>query len=161
MAKPLKLPPQNLEAEQSVLGSLMLDKNAIIQVADTLLPQDFYHPHNATIYEAILDLYQKHQPVDILSLTTKLKEKEALKDVGGSTYLSKLVESVPTASHVGHYSQIVKEKKILRDLINASADITERAFSIGGDLEETLDSIEQKIFAISQRSVPQKFSRVS
>lgn len=156
----LKLPPQNLEAEQSVLGSLMLDKDAIIQVADTLLPQDFYHPHNAAIYEAILDLYQKHQPVDILSLTTKLKEKEALKEVGGSTYLSRLVESVPTSSHVGHYSQIVKEKKILRDLINASADITEKAFNVGGDLEETLDSIEQRIFSISQRSVPQKFSRV-
>lgn len=156
----LKLPPQNLEAEQSVLGSLMIDKNAIIQVADTLSPQDFYHPHNALIFEAILDLFQKHQPVDILSLTTKLKEKEALKDIGGSTYLSKLVESVPTSSHVGHYSQIVKEKKILRDLINASADITEKAFNVGGDLEETLDLIEQKIFSISQRSVPQKFSRV-
>lgn len=157
----LKLPPQNLEAEQSVLGALMIDKNAIIQVADILASQDFYHPQNAKIYEAIMELHEKHQPIDILSLTTKLKEKELLKELGGSTYLSKLVDSVPTSSHIGHYAQIVKEKKILRDLINASADITEKAFDNGGgDLEETLGDIEQRIFAISQRSVPQKFSRI-
>lgn len=156
----LKLPPQNLEAEQSVLGALMIDKNAIIQVADILSSQDFYHPSNAQIYEAVMDLYEKRQPIDILSLTTKLKENDLLKKIGGSTYLSKLVESVPTSSHIGHYAQIVKEKKILRDLINASADITEKAFDSGGDLEETLGEIEQRIFAISQRSVPQKFSGI-
>ncbi len=156
----LKLPPQNLEAEQSVLGALMIDKDAIIQIADTLSSQDFYHPHNAGIYESIMELFEKRQPIDILSLTTKLKEKDLLKEIGGSTYLSKLVDSVPTSSHISHYAQIVKEKKILRDLINASADISEKAFDGGGDLEETLGEIEQRIFSISQRSVPQKFSGI-
>lgn len=161
MAKPLKLPPQNIEAEQSVLGSLMIDKNAIIQVADVLSSQDFYHPQNGKIYETILQLFEKHQPVDILSVTSSLKERGVLKDVGGSTYLSKLIDNVPTSSHVGHYAKIVKEKKVLRDLIHASADITEKAFDMSGDLEEKLDEIEQKIFAISQRSVPQKFSKIN
>ncbi len=156
----LKLPPQNLEAEQSVLGALLIDKNAIINVADVLAPQDFYHPQNGRIYEAILKVYEKHRPLDILSITSELKEKDALKDVGGSTYLSKLMDSVPTASHVEHYAQIVKEKKVLRDLITASAEITEKAFNTGGDLEATLDDIEQKIFSISQRSIPQKFAHI-
>lgn len=156
----LKLPPQNLEAEQSVLGSLMIDKNAIIQIADILSAQDFYHPQNAKIFEAMLELYEKHQPIDILSVAAKLKEKQINKEVGGSSYLSKLVDMVPTASHIAHYAKIVKEKKVLRDLIHASADITEKAFNISGDLEETLDSIEQKIFSISQRSISQKFTLV-
>ncbi len=138
----------------------MIDKDAIIQIADTLSSQDFYHPHNAGIYESIMELFEKRQPIDILSLTTKLKEKDLLKEIGGSTYLSKLVDSVPTSSHISHYAQIVKEKKILRDLINASADISEKAFDGGGDLEETLGEIEQRIFSISQRSVPQKFSGI-
>src|SRR3989344_982053 len=125
----LKLPPQNIEAENSVLGALMLDKQAIIQVADILAPQDFYHPGNSKIYEAILKLYEKHQPVDILSVTADLKDKGILQDMGGSTYLSNLVNNVPTSAHVGHYAKIVQEKKILRDLINASAHINEQAFN--------------------------------
>lgn len=156
----LKLPPQNIEAENSVIGALMIDKNSIINVADMLRPEDFYHPQNAKIYEAILNIYEQHKPIDILSVTTELKERGVIKDVGGSTYLSKLMDSVPTASHVNHYAQIVKEKKVLRDLITASAEINERAFDIGGDLEAALDDIEQKIFSISQRSVPQKFSHI-
>lgn len=156
----LKLPPQNIEAENSVLGALMLDKQAIIQVADILAPQDFYHPGNSKIYESILKLYEKHQPVDILSVTADLKDKGILQDMGGSTYLSNLVNNVPTSAHVGHYAKIVKDKKILRDLIHASAHISEQAFNQEGDLDEALDSIEQKIFSISQRSVSQKFVQI-
>lgn len=156
----LKLPPQNLEAEQAVLGALLIDKNSIIQIADILRSQDFYHPQNSRIYEGILKLYEKHKPIDLLSLATELKEQDVLKDIGGSSYLSKLIDGVPTSSHVGHYAKIVKDKKILRDLITASAEITEKAFDMGGDLDETLDGIEQKIFSISQRSVQQKFTKV-
>lgn len=156
----LKLPPQNLEAEQSVLGALMIDKDAVVQVADSLTPEDFYHPQNGKIYAAILKLFEKNRPVDILSVTTALKEQDLLKDLGGSTYLSKLIDSVPTSSHVGHYAQIVKEKRVLRDLIRASADITEKAFDLGGDLEQALDEIEQRIFSISQKSVAQKFVHI-
>ncbi len=155
-----KIPPQNLDAEQSVLGALMLDKNAIINVADILKPGDFYKPQNERIYQAILELYEKHDPIDILSLTSKLKEKDWLKDVGGSGYLTQLVESVPTSAHIEYYANIVKEKKVLRDLIAASAEIAENAFNSDEDLETMLDTIEQRVFAISQRSLPQKFTSI-
>ena len=158
--KNIKLPPQNVEAEQSVLGSLMLDKNAIINIADILKPEDFYKPVHGTIYEAILKLYEKHEPMEILSFTSKWKEMEALKDIGGSPYLTELVESVPTASHIQHYANIVKEKKILRDLISTSAQITENAYDSSENLEDLLDTIEQKVFSISQRSLPQKFTSI-
>lgn len=153
----MKIPPQNLEAEQFVLGALMIDKNAIINIADILSPNDFYKPVNEKIYDAILSLYTKREPIDMFTVTNKLKESGLLKDVGGSAYLTKIIESVPSAAHVGHYAQIVKEKKILRDLISASGDISEKAFSTGLDMEEMMDDIEKKIFSISQKSVPQKF----
>ncbi len=156
----LKLPPQNLEAEQSVLGALMIDKNAIINVADILSPEDFYKPAHEKIYEAILKLHEKREAIDIVTISNKLKEMGLLKDVGGQTYLMKLMESVPSAAHVTHYAQIVKDQKIRRDLINASGDISERAFSTGQELEDTLDEIEKRIFSISQRSIPQKFSSI-
>ena len=157
---PLKLPPQNLEAEQSVLGALLVDKNAIINVADTLTPQDFYKPAHERIYEAILELSEKRQPIDLLSLTSLLKEKALLKEVGGSGYLSELVNSVPSAAHVAHYANIVKEKKVLRDLISASAEISENAYESPGDTEELLDGIEQRILAISQHSISKKFASI-
>ncbi len=157
MASPLKLPPQNLEAEASVLGALMIDKDAIIKVADALTPKDFYKPAHAKIYEVILKLFETREPVDILSVTSKLKEWNAMTEVGGSAFLTELVSSVPTASHIGHYAKIVREKRVLRDLINTSAEIAESAFKPGDDIEAILDEIEQKIFAISQRSITQRF----
>ncbi len=152
-----KLPPQNVEAEESVLGALMIDKDAMHKVADLLLPSDFYKPANSLIYRAILKLHEKTQPIDILTITNILKEEGSLESVGGSTYLTKLIDSVPTASHIEHYAKLVKEKKILRDLITTSSEITENAFSPSEDIEQVLDDIEQKIFAISQRSITAKF----
>jgi replicative DNA helicase len=153
----LKLPPQNLEAEQAVLGSVLIDKNAIFRVSDLLVPNDFYLPQHERIYEAILSLYEKHQPIDVLSLTNHLKERELLKEVGGSTYLADLTNQVSSASHVQHYATIVKEKKILRDLIKASAEIGEAVFNSGDEVEDLLDDVEQKILSISQKSLPQNF----
>jgi replicative DNA helicase len=160
MTQSLKLPPQNLEAEQSVLGALMLDKNAIINVADILLPEDFYKPAHIKIYEAILKLYEKREPIDILSVTAKLKDENILKEIGGNSYLTQLMESVPTSAHVEHYAKIVREKRVLRDLIKTSAEITENAIGATEDIETILDSIEQKVFAISQHSFSQKFIRL-
>src|SRR5580698_5443217 len=153
----LKLPPQNLEAEQAVLGSVLIDKNAIFRVADILTPPDFYTPAHERIYSAILSLYEKHQPIDVLSLTNYLKEHEWLKDVGGSAYLADLTNHVSNASHVQHYATIVKEKKILRDLIKASAEIGEAVFNSSDEVEDLLDDVEQKILSISQKSLPQNF----
>jgi replicative DNA helicase len=157
----LKLPPQNREAEESVLGALMLDKNAIIKVADLLIPNDFYQPNHQKIYSAILSLFEKHQPIDIISVTSQLKEDNVLHDIGGSSYLTKLINAVPTASHVSHYGKIVREKRILRDLIETSGEITESAFNPGDDLEMILDRIEQKILSISQHSITQRFTPVN
>ncbi|MDE2095964.1 MAG: replicative DNA helicase [Patescibacteria group bacterium] len=156
-ASELKIPPQDLEAEQSVLGALMIDKDSIFSVADTLTPDDFYKKAHAEIYQAVLRLWERHEPIDILSVTSELKRTDQLKDVGGSTYLTELINSVPTSSHIAHYAKIIREKRVLRDLINVSANIAESAFSPDGDLDVMLDGIEQKIFSISEKSLSRNF----
>lgn len=153
----LKLPPQDIDAERSVLGALMLDKDAIIKVTDVLKSFDFYQPSNAKIFDAIFELFEKGEPIDILSVTKKLKDKNELIDTGGSAYLTELINTVPTAAHVSYYAKIVHQKKVLRDLITASSQITERVFDTSENTEDLLDDVEQKIFSISQRSRPQKF----
>jgi replicative DNA helicase len=156
----IKIPPQNIEAEQMVLGSLLLDKNVVIKVADLLSPEDFYNPAHEKIYKTILELYEKHKPVDILSVSNRLKEKKLLVEVGGSSYLAEITNLVTTTSHADYYAQIVKEKKILRDLIKVSAEITEKAFEPSKEIEFFLDEIEQKILSISQKSLPQNFAHI-
>src|SRR3989344_2070226 len=153
----LRIQPQNLEAEQSVLGCLLIDKNAIFKTADQLRPDDFYAPAHEKIYETILELFEKHQPIDIISLTNRLKEKGALGDVGGSAYLAELTNQITTAAHVEHYVKLVRDKKFLRDLIQASSQINEDVFEPTKEVEDIIDSIEQKILAISQKSAPQNF----
>lgn len=155
--KDLKLPPQDLDAEQSVLGALMIDKDAIFAVADILVPSDFYKKAHTLIYEVVMKLWERHEPIDILSVTAELRKNGNLKEVGGSAYLAELVNSVPTSSHVLHYGKIVKEKRILRELINASAEITESALHPEDDLENILDAVEQRIFSISQRGTLKNF----
>jgi replicative DNA helicase len=153
-----KLPPQDIDSERSVIGAMMLEKDAVIRVADVLSPDDFYDPRHAKIFNAVLELFEKAQPIDILSVTQKLKEKDLLKNVGGSAYLTDLINSVPTATHVSYYAQLVKQKRVLRDLVNTSSEITAKIFdSAGGDTDELLDEVEQRVFSISQKSRPQKF----
>jgi replicative DNA helicase len=152
-----RLSPQNLEAEKSVIGSVLIDKNAMFKVVDILRPEDFYTSAHEKIYAAILELFERNQPVDILTLTNRLKEKGILQDVGGSGYLAELTQNVTTASHVAHFATLVKEKKILRDLIRTSAEISESVFQPQIEVEDLLDGIEQKIFAISQKSLPKNF----
>lgn len=151
----LKLPPQNLEAESAVLGSVLIDKNAIYRVADLLTPPDFYSPANEMIFDAVLTLHEKRQPIDVMTVTNFLKEKNVLASIGGSSYLADLTNQVTTASHVTHYAEIVKKNKILRDLIRAASEITEDAFDTGKELDDMMDSVERKIFDISQKSTPQ------
>ena len=154
--KNVKLPPQDIDAEVSVLGSLMIDKFAIIKVTDILTSGDFYHPLHQAIFETIISLFEKGQPIDILTVSSELKKDKKFKDAGGSDYLAQLINSVPTAAHVEHYAKIVKEKSVRRDIINASSHINEEAFE-GVDFEELLDDVEKRIFNISQKSRPQRF----
>ena len=154
---PDKKPPQNIEAEQSLLGCLMLDKNAIIKVADFINEQDFYKDTHKEIYSAMVELFEKMEPIDIISVSTRLREKEKLEKIGGSSYLTSLINIVPTATHVTNYAKIVREKKVLRDLIEASLQIGLDAFDESQDVDVLLDKAEKKVFSIGQKSLSQAF----
>lgn len=155
-----RMPPQSVDAEMSVLGSLMLDPEAIYRVADILSVRDFYKPLHQIIYEAMLELFQRKEPIDILSASTRLREKGVLEDIGGSSYLTSLVNLVPTASHAAHYAAIVHKKRVLRDLIDASYHIAELGYKEEAGIDELLDQAEQRIFSISQTSLQQDFFAV-
>ncbi len=152
-----KLPPQDIDAEKSLLGSLMLDKNAIVKVVDYLQAKDFYNQGHKEIYQAIVELFQKNNPIDLLSVASRLKEKGLLKNIGGNGYLTELINTVPTATHVGNYAKIVQRKRILRDLISVSQEINSMGHNEEKDVDELLDRAEQKIFGIAQGSLSQRF----
>src|SRR4030042_4349935 len=128
MADNSKVPPQNIEAEQSVLGSLLIDKDALLKVADFLRPEDFYRDDHSTIYQAILRLFEKRKPIDVLTLTDILEKEKKLREVGGASYLTTLVNSVPTAANVTTYAQIIQQKATLRRLISAASQIAELGY---------------------------------
>lgn len=153
----LRVPPHNLEAEQSVLGSLMLDKDAVIKIADLLKVGDFYKDDHNLIYEVMLNLYEQREPIDVLSLSNKLDERKQLEKIGGSTYLANLVGVVPSASHIVHYAKVVQKKALLRRLINAATEIAEAGYREGDDVEKILDEAEKKMFSISQKYIKQDF----
>ena len=154
---PEKLPPQNLEAETSLLGSLMLDKDAIVKVVDFLEPRDFYKEIHQEIYQAMKELFERKEPIDLLSISTRLKEKNQLEEIGGNSYLTELINSVPTATHVVNYAKIVQRKRSLRDLITTSYEIGLMGYKESEDVDELLDQAERKIFSIAQRSLSQNF----
>lgn len=147
----LKLPPQNLEAEQSVLGAIMLDKNAIIKVADKLFAEDFYDPAHSMIYEAMLALFDKRKAIDVLTLTDYLESKKELDNIGGASYLANLVNQVPTSAHVVYYAEIVHSKGVLRRLIEATSEIANIAYGESTNVDEIIDKSEQILFNVSQK----------
>lgn len=155
-----RIPPQNVEAEQSVLGSLMLDSNAVMKVGDFLTPRDFYKGTHKAIYSAMMDLVNRTEPIDILAISNRLREKGDLENAGGQAYLAELVNSVPTASNVNHYAHIIQQKRILRDLIEASYDIAQLGYKEDEDIDEILDQAEKRIFGISEKSLRQNFTAV-
>lgn len=151
------LPPHNEEAEQHVLGSLLMDKEAMLKIVDFLQVKDFYNRNHQIIYDTMLELYQKSDPIDILSISNRLKEREQLKDIGGSSYLTTLINSVSSAGFIVNHARIIQKKRILRDIMSASYDIAEMSHSETNDIDSLLDNIEQKIFSISQESLKQEF----
>lgn len=152
-----KVPPQNIEAEQSVLGSLLLDKDAIVKIAEVLSPEHFYREQHGEIYRAILTLYEKRQPADLVTVSDILKKAGNLELAGGTSYLTSLVNSVPTSAHIQNYAEIVKEAATKRALITAAAKITEKAFESGVEVKDLLDASEQSLFGISQQHLKQNF----
>jgi replicative DNA helicase len=155
-----RLTPQNLEAEQSFLGSLLLDKDAIIKVADMLQPEDFYHDNHRRIFDAMIDLYRKSDPIDLLSLGNRLQEKNELEQVGGRAELISLANAVPTASHVVHYGEIIQKKATMRRLLQAAGEITALGYETAEDVAVLLDQAESKLFNVSQKFLKRSFTPI-
>ncbi len=151
------LPPQNIEAEQYFLGSLLLDKDAIIKVADIITASDFYSTKHSLIFEVIADLYNRHEPIDILSITSYLKDKNKLDKIGGRTYLAKLSNIVTTPSSIVHYANIIQKKATLRRLLTAASQIAELGRKEGAEIDELLDQAERKLFSVSHKYLKDAF----
>jgi len=147
-----RLPPQNLEAEMSVLGGVLLENEALNRALEFLMVDDFYRGSHRKIFNALIILSDKSEPADLVTLTAVLKDRSELEEVGGSTYLATLVDYVPTAANITYYCKLVKEKSVARKLIEASTAIATRGYE-GGDMEEILDQAEKSIFEISENRI--------
>jgi len=153
-----KIPPNSLEAEQSLLGALLIDKEALTKIGDIIRVEDFYRDIHGMIYQATLDLYDKHEPIDLISLSNRLSEKDQLTIIGGRTYLLTLANIVPTSSNIAHYANIIQKKATLRRLGQAAFEIAQLSHTQEDDIKTTLDLAEQKIFGISQRLLRRLFT---
>ncbi|MBI4029747.1 replicative DNA helicase, partial [Candidatus Berkelbacteria bacterium] len=155
--KGINIPPQNLEAEQAVLGALLLEKDAVIKVADVLISEDFYHPGHALIYAAVLKLFEKRMPVDLVTLTNVLEKDKQLKDVGGASYLASLTSAAPSTANIVSWAEIIRSKSTLRRLIAAASQIMSLGYEEKEDITEILDQAESSLFAVSQRFLREFF----
>ncbi len=155
-----KIAPQNLEAETYVLGALLVDKNSMIRIADMLRPEDFYSDANALVYGTMLELYAKHSPIDIISLSSKLTEKNKLTEVGGRSYLAGLASAIGSSSNLEYYAQLVQKKATLRRLIDAANQISNLGYQEDEELDAILDAAEQKLFNVSQNVLKQNFAPI-
>jgi replicative DNA helicase len=153
-----KVPPQSIEAEQSVLGSVLIDREAIATAAEVLEPEDFYRESHRLIYDAALRLFERSEAIDVVTVSEKLKQIGKLEDCGGITYLGSLANSVPTAANVEYYAKIVEEKAILRHLVRAGTDIVARSFAAREDAETILDEAQKAIFQVAQKKSDQGYS---
>lgn len=153
-----KIPPQNLEAETSLLGSILLDKDAILKIADIVTADDFYKNSHANIFETMMELYSKNEPIDVLTLGNRLEEKDLLEKLGGRSYLIGLSNTVPTASHVVQYAEIIRRKATLRKLLRAGGEITRLGYDESAEnVEEILDEAQQHLYGITQSHIKQSF----
>ncbi len=152
-----KLPPQNLDAEQSVLGAILIDNNALPKALEILDPDDFYKPSHRKIFFAMTDLFDKNEPIDLITLTDRLKKNNELEPAGGVAYLSQIVNMVPTAANVRYHSHIVREKALLRGLLLSTSDIAGKVYEDSLDAEDLVDYAERSIFKISDKRVKASF----
>ncbi|MBI4379254.1 MAG: replicative DNA helicase [Nitrospinae bacterium] len=159
---PNKLPPQNIEAEQSILGAILLEKEALPKSLEILRDENyFYRDSHRKIFAAMLELFEKNQPVDLMTLSEQLRKRNQLEEVGNIDYLISLVESTPTAANIQYHSKIVKEKGILRNLISTSTEIHNHCYENAEDVDELLDFAEKKIFEISQNKITPSFININ
>ena len=156
-----RIPPHSVESEQSILGSILLDKEAIITVTETIQPEDFYKEAHKIIYECMVKLNNKNEPIDLITLTEELRKQGHLEDVGGISYITSLSTIVPTTSNVKYYSDIVKEKSVLRKLIKVSNDILNLGYDNSTKVEDLLEKAEKQIFDISQEKSSEDFQSIN
>ncbi|MFH1971816.1 MAG: replicative DNA helicase [Patescibacteria group bacterium] len=159
-SKQIRVPPHSKEAEESVLGALLLDKDAVIAVAEFLSAEDFYDTKHKEIFQVAIELYEERTPIDILTVSEKLKKKKFLKNIGGSSYLSDLANKVPTAAHVEHYGKIVKDFATKRSLLSAATKLVDLSLDEGLSANELLDKAESEVFSLTQRHLSKSFTQV-
>lgn len=150
-----KIPPQNVDAEMSLIGAILIDEEVLADVTEIVKSKDFYDKRHMTIYDAMVRLFEHHKPVDLLTLTDELKKKDQLEEVGGSKYLTELTNYVPTAAHAATYAEMVAQKAIRRRLIKASTDIAELGYNEDSTVQELLEKAETELFAVSDQSLKQ------
>ncbi len=150
-----KIPPQNLDAEKSLLGAVLIDEETLADISEHVTEKDFYEKRHSTIYNAMMSLYEKHKPVDLLTLTDELKRKKELDIIGGSAYLTDLTNYVPTSAHAEAYAELVAQKAIRRRLIKASSEISELGYNEETTTQELLEKAEAELFSVSDQSLKQ------
>lgn len=156
----LRVPPHSVEAEKSVLGACLLDKEAIFKIADLLQPTDFYENRHSDIFEAMLSLFQTHKPIDVITVSDHLKNRNLLEQVGGPTYIAELSFECPSSANVFQYGSIVKSKAVLRNLLRCGQEITSYAFETDKDLAEVLEKSEKSLFGVTQTFVKKNFVHI-
>ena len=157
----VRIPPHSVETEQSVLGSILLDKDAMISVSETLVPEDFYKEAHKVIYESMLKLYNNQSEIDLITLADELRDQGYLDDIGGIPYITSLSTIVPTTSNIQYYVKIVKEKSIVRQLISAANDIINLGYDGSAKVDDVLENAEKKIFEISQDRTTNDFKQIN
>src|SRR3989344_293128 len=158
--KDIRVPPQDIEMERALLGALLLNQNAMYEVADLIGVDSFYAGKHRTVFDGMLSLYAKGEPIDVVTLSSKLKERKQLADIGGASFLSELTSAAASPGSARHYAQVVQTKFVLRSLIDAAAKIGELGFEEDRDIEELLDEAQATVFSISQAPMLRSFSPI-
>ncbi|MCB0359341.1 MAG: hypothetical protein KDD44_06885, partial [Bdellovibrionales bacterium] len=155
-----RVPPHSIEAEQSVLGAVMLDNEALNAILEVLLADDFYHAGHRVLFESMMELNERLEPIDAVTLSEVLRRTNRLDAVGGLEYISRLVDIVPTSANTHYYARIIKEMSLRRRVIHATSEIAEEAMEQRGEIDAFLDSVEQRIFKVSESRVNPSFVKL-
>jgi len=156
-----RTPPQDLVAEQCVLGGMLLSKDAIADVVEVIRGPDFYRPAHETVYEVVLDLYARGEPADAVTVAAELTRRNEISRVGGAPYLHTLINAVPLAANAGYYAQIVREQAILRRLVEAGTRIAQMGYAADGDVDEVVDRAQAEIYQVTERRTSEDYLRLS
>lgn len=155
-----RVPPQNLEAEQSTLGGILIDPESINKVVDLVAPEDFYREDHGTIYELMLNLYEKNDPIDLITLSSLARDKGLMEKIGGVTYLNTLVDLMPTSANIAQYARMIREKSMLRNLIMVATEIVEKGYDVDNSVDTYIDDAEKMIFQVAEKKQRASFFAV-